>query len=357
VTAFQIISHVPDFQFYCGEHELELIDEIMKKQAVINCSFDSWYPRFKRLTIPSVVLKVPKVFIQYLLTDGVYLPETSQPHSRRANGSATEEESDDETEWDDEDDSNDPSSPGYKSKKLLESDEMKQFEQHISAVIADLGGTVFPKLTWSSPKDARWIAANNVLSCQSFYEICLLFKSSEFITHDITDPFQYCDDQNNEDYPEMTHILVLREWYAITPSGEFRVFIRDSRVIAISSRHQQYYAHILTDKIRIVDSIQSFYKRHIKNSYPDSSVVMDLYLPGQDRRPVLVDFNPYCETTDGLMFTWMELTDQKFPSNSEEGELLDGTIFRAITHEGKQWLKAYQSSFSDSLDLRSVANS
>lgn len=40
----------------------------------------------------------------------------------------------------------------------------------------------------SSSQDANWIALNSSLQCQSLSDIFLLFKSSDFITHDLTQP-------------------------------------------------------------------------------------------------------------------------------------------------------------------------
>lgn len=37
-------------------------------------------------------------------------------------------------------------------------------------------------------KDANWIALNSSLQCRSLSDIFLLFKSSDFITHDLTQP-------------------------------------------------------------------------------------------------------------------------------------------------------------------------
>lgn len=39
-----------------------------------------------------------------------------------------------------------------------------------------------------APQDANWIALNSSLQCQSLSDIFLLFKSSDFITYDLTQP-------------------------------------------------------------------------------------------------------------------------------------------------------------------------
>jgi len=55
-------------------------------------------------------------------------------------------------------------------------------------IIEDFDGAVFPKLNWSSPKDATWISTTGTLKCETVSEIFLLLKSSDYITHDLSQP-------------------------------------------------------------------------------------------------------------------------------------------------------------------------
>ncbi len=59
-------------------------------------------------------------------------------------------------------------------------------QEAISAAIKDLGGTVFPKLNWSAPRDAAWISHNASLRCATPGDVFLLLKSSEFVSHDLS---------------------------------------------------------------------------------------------------------------------------------------------------------------------------
>ena len=82
-----------------------------------------------------------------------------------------------------------------------------ELTQQISSAIESLGGSVLPKLNWSSPRvrcvcvrerdregpyiphhlqDATWISPGNSLRCTCPAEIFLLLKSSDFIAHDLT---------------------------------------------------------------------------------------------------------------------------------------------------------------------------
>jgi len=44
---------------------------------VLNCSFAQWYPIFKSVSFRSQVVKLPKDFVDYLVQDGVYLPDSN----------------------------------------------------------------------------------------------------------------------------------------------------------------------------------------------------------------------------------------------------------------------------------------
>ena len=52
-----------------------------------------------------------------------------------------------------------------------------------------MGGAVFPKLNWSSPKDAKWIMPGNTIKCQNVSDVYLLLNSSDHIGDDLDNPF------------------------------------------------------------------------------------------------------------------------------------------------------------------------
>ena len=102
--------------------------------------------------------------------------------------------------------------------------------------IKRLGGAVFPKLNWSAPADAAWISATNDLKCCSANDVYLLLKASDFITHDLTRPYEYAGGGIHNSY-----VLVLKQWKNITASMEFRCFVNSGCVVAIAQRSTNYY--------------------------------------------------------------------------------------------------------------------
>lgn len=76
-----------------------------------------------------------------------------------------------------------------------------RYQQHDSRT-TDL---VVPKLDWSAPKDATWISATNSMECRTPNDVYLL-KSSNFITHDLEQAFDGCEDIMS---PFVTAVIIL----------------------------------------------------------------------------------------------------------------------------------------------------
>uniref|UniRef100_A0A0K8RJR9 Uncharacterized protein n=1 Tax=Ixodes ricinus TaxID=34613 RepID=A0A0K8RJR9_IXORI len=272
----------------------------MLVQDVVSCSFSSWYADFKNATIPSICIPVTKEFVDYLLSDGIVLPGKVPASQSCAN------DSDDEVDW---------------SEADSESSEIPSFpdlEEKVSRAIERLGGRVFPKLNWSSPKDASWIATNNSLCCTSFSDVCLLLKSSDFVTHDLTQPFKACTDWHKD--TDTGHLfkyeLVLRKWVEIDPSTEFRCFVKDSVLIGISQRdYTHYYYHIQEQEANIVQDISTFFHECVKSKFVSSKYVFDVYRKRKDTVKLL-DINPFGVHTDALLFDWEELNSLEACENS-----------------------------------------
>uniref|UniRef100_A0A672QX31 Translation initiation factor eIF2 assembly protein n=1 Tax=Sinocyclocheilus grahami TaxID=75366 RepID=A0A672QX31_SINGR len=212
----------------------------MKKEQVVNCQFSVWYPLFKKHTIKSLVLPIPQNVIDYLLDDGTLV-------------------------WTDDETTTAVTAP-----------EFPEFKIRVQEAINVLGGCVFPKLNWSAPRDANWIALNSSLQCQSLCDIFLLFKSSDFITHDLTQPFLHCSDDSPD--PTINYELVLRKWSELIPGAEFRCFVKENKVIAISQRdYTQHYQHIAKQEDSISSAILEFFRDHIQYQFPDEDFVLDVY--------------------------------------------------------------------------------
>ena len=120
---------------------------------------------------------------------------------------------------------------------LLQTPKFPEFNVAISTAIARLGGAVFPKLNWSSPKvgitvcthvtetawcswcivheywvnwwcwqDAAWITLNGSLKCTCPREIYLLMKSSSFLGHDLVEPCVEANDKLLKFFLKLLHV-------------------------------------------------------------------------------------------------------------------------------------------------------
>ncbi|XP_064632361.1 translation initiation factor eIF2 assembly protein-like isoform X2 [Lineus longissimus] len=241
----------------------------------------------------SEIIPIPDDVVQYLLSDGIVLPRSAKHgctvKKERNQNDRWDIPDEDEIDWDsdEEDESKIPNFP--------------EFEKRVQRSIKKLGGKVFPKLNWSAPRDATWVAMNNSLMCKSLGDVLLLLKSSDFITHDLTIPFSDCD--NSSDFDDVAYELVLRQWHDIQPGMEFRCFVKNKTIIAISQRSSAYYPFIKSQEDELVEEILKFHDDIMKDKFPDSDYVFDTYRHGDDA-VCLIDINPYGATTDPLHFTW-----------------------------------------------------
>ena len=162
-----------------------------------------------------------------------------------------------------------------------EAPQFPELEEQVQQAIDHLGGSVFPKLNWSSPKDAAWIAVERNLKCRMFADIALLLKSSDFISHDLNHWDEYCEEKGCD----MSFELILRKWMHLNPAMEFRCFVKDNRLIgtifivclsleltiygtAISQRDvSNYYDHLPDVQEEICGSICAFFEEKIKNQF------------------------------------------------------------------------------------------
>ena len=212
----------------------------------------------------------------------------------------------------------------------------------IISTIVELDGSVVPKLNWSAPKDATWIAATNSMECQTPNDIYLLLKSSDFITHDLEQAFDGCSEdvedtpplqlsssssQQPESIkskgPSIPYYLVLRKTIpALITSLEFRCFVRRRRLLCICQRDLNHYAFLPSLLPTLKSLIQDFFEQKLQSTFPDENFVFDVYVPQANERGRvwLIDINPWAPRTDPLLFSWLELLTMPEPVSRTEAQ-------------------------------------
>ncbi|KAJ5622929.1 hypothetical protein N7490_011534 [Penicillium lividum] len=296
---------------------------------ILHCSYHDWHPRYRTLAPKSRVIPLTAEFITYLRADGIVLPpEPIRPRDDDdldTFSDSGEEAEDPSTEW---------------------ADIHKQIKDTISEF-----GKVTPKLNWSAPKDATFMAATNDTKCATPNDVYLLLKSSDFITHDLEHPFDDCVPDNTETtngeasetpavdslVPDVPYHLVLRKYANFNPSLEFRCFVRNRKLLCMCQRDLNHFDFLFEMRDMFRSRIQAFFDEKLRDTFPDPNFVFDVYVPAPHQRVWLVDINPWAQRTDPLLFSWLEILRMKDPIGFEEEEDdddLNGGFVRISLRDG-----------------------
>lgn len=200
-----------------------------------------------------------------------------------------------------------------------------------------------PKLNWSSPKDAAWISPHqNTVKCTTPNDIYLLLKSSNFITHDLDHAFDgTVATASFTNSASTSHsglgfqpVLVLRSFFNPQTSMEFRCFVKQRSLVAITPRDPNHYAFLKSIRPTIIARVKDLFDSKLRFTFPDGNFCFDVYLP--ETRPInfddsddgaddaedpgkkvgrarLIDINPWAPRTDTLLFGWEELLEIHVP--------------------------------------------
>ncbi|KAI8091326.1 D123-domain-containing protein [Gilbertella persicaria] len=246
------------------------------------------------------ILRLNQAFVDYLNEEGIYLPEDGQPVA------ASIEDYDSDPEFSNDAEDKTPHFP--------------QVEREIKEAIYEFDGAVFPKLNWTSPRDAAWISATQTLKCTSPFDVFLLLKSSDFINHDLNHAYEDCTDEQDK---QTEFDLVLRKWYDLQPSMEFRCFVKDQEIIGISQRDMNFYPFLLDIQQDIEQQVYQFFEGVIHDAFDSIHYVFDVYIQRSNNKVYLVDFNPFSPSTDALLYDWNELMSFDLDTTQPEIRLIE----------------------------------
>ncbi|KAI0078931.1 D123-domain-containing protein [Panus rudis PR-1116 ss-1] len=279
----------------------------LSPEAILAFQFSSWYPRFSHLSMKSTVIRpLSQEFKEYLDAEGVFLPEGSEDAPLQS--SLSDHEDDDEHEDDQEE-----------RRKFS----FPELDAKIREAVTKYGA-VFPKLNFSSPRDAAWmLPASSPLKCVSPADVYLLLKSSDYVLHDL-DPdrvFEETEPSSEADKAAYELELVLRKWYPVDHSRELRCFVRRETLIGITQRDPNYYDfwNERDTQEKVLEAIKSFWQQNIKGKWEATggNYVFDFLLTRDLTRGHIVDFNPYAPKTDPLLFTYEELLERLNEAGSQ----------------------------------------
>lgn len=276
------------------------------QNQINNCIFSSWYENYKSHVPKTRVIKpLPKEFIDYLLADGLHLPDE---------GAVQWDDASDNGDWDDDENEAEP----VEDPTVF----FKNLHNQINSTIDELGGKVTPKLNWSAPRDGTWISTTSDMKCVSATDIYMLLKASQYITHDLTEAYDLCHDKS-EEQKDQGFELVLRKWLDINKSVEFRCFVKDRQLVGVTQRDMNYYDFLEPLKPRLANTIKEFFDNTLKTSFLDSSFVFDVYIPRPFEKVWLIDINPWATKTDTHLFSWEQLANMNTTENNIDFRLVD----------------------------------
>lgn len=320
------------------------------RDHILHCSYDYWFPKYRTSCIRSRVIPLSRDFVSYIREDGIILADDERGNSNDSDSDDDWEPTAPSSEFpppprqpgdaDDSDSEDDDDTPA----RLPPNKRFPELHNAINAAIKTLGGAVAPKLNWSSPKDATWISRHpNTVKCTSANDIYILLKSSSFISHDLDHAFDDCVDDGvlassstttKPQYPaDFTPVLVLRSFFSPLPSLEFRCFVKNRTLIAITQRDLNYYAFLRNLRPAIIARCTELFNTKLRSTFPDSSFCFDVYIPeaayrseseSEDEdetsearsrlaRARLIDINPWAPRTDTILFGWDELLEAEVP--------------------------------------------
>ena len=301
-------------------------------EHLLNCSFERWYQTFRRVSPRSVIVPLPAAYVAYMLRDRVVLPLPTAEVPLRPTDPRVERpmewssHSSDDADWaaargDDDDDridgpegivdGDEEESDGDAAAAAAAHAGAEAFpvlEAQIDAALEKLGGSAFVKMNWSAPRDASWILGG--LECTSAGAVYLLLQSSDVLASDLTRALSQCADGGGglvDRRPDPV-VLVLRKWCKLLPSMVFRCFMRERRLVGVTQRVASNFYPFLPDRRDALRAeIGAFFEVSIVARFADPSVVFDVYVD-RDSKVHLLDFNPWCASTDPVLFSWAELT-------------------------------------------------
>src|SRR6478736_7956498 len=239
----------------------ELVFPPVTKDHIQNCSYDSWFPKYRSSCLKSRIIPLPPSFVEYLHEDGIVLAddddenqdEPEEEWHASSNTSARPQVKDPDSSDDEEDE----------PERLPPNQRFPETHNLIKEKIAELGGSVAPKLNWSSPKDAKWISPHqNTLKCTTPNDIYLLLKSSSFVSHDLDHAFDDCTPRPPT--KPYAPILVLRPFFTPHVALEFRCFVKHRTLIGITQRDLNHYAFLEQIRPQLWRKIKTFFREKLR---------------------------------------------------------------------------------------------
>lgn len=198
----------------------------------------------------------------------------------------------------------------------------------VGRAIAEFGGEAFVKLSTRSPKDAVTGCVNKRMEAHLTREMersdgtpngdSVAFVTASRHAFRVTSGEEAVDllAQSSRvmedlmkflDLPEdlgLPFNVIVREWSDMRPEMEFRVFVKNKQITAISQYcYYQYFPDLPAARENIRRQIFELWAR-IAHLVPQDHCVVDFVLLNGE--PVIIELNPFFGDTGACLFTWRD---------------------------------------------------
>ncbi|KAF0971912.1 hypothetical protein FDP41_009608 [Naegleria fowleri] len=98
--------------------------------------------------------------------------------------------------------------------------------------------------------------------------------------------------------------IIIREWVEIPIQHEFRSFVKNGKLTAISQYFDTcYFPELVLHASEIKEKLIDFFNTHIGSSIPMKDYICDFAI-SSDGKVYVVELNPFSSTTDACLFSW-----------------------------------------------------
>lgn len=132
--------------------------------------------------------------------------------------------------------------------------------------------------------------------------------------------------------------IVVRQWQDIDVDMEFRGFVCNSQLTALSQyNHLVYFPRLIEMRDDIVERVTRYFENEIEPLLTTAgfhSYVVDFALVGKDyKNVVVIELNPFLDTTDGCCFSWEK--ERHLLQGDDGADLIGGGGGESTNDDGK----------------------
>jgi hypothetical protein len=136
-----------------------------------------------------------------------------------------------------------------------------------------------------------------VLKMYSAMDVLETFCSSERVAQDMRIALEHPD--------RFSQNFIIRQWIDITPDMEFRGFVNNGKLNALSQyNYLVYYPHLVLSASELSEKIQAYHANviHPKLAHKFKEYIIDFAFA--DGRLWVIELNPFLPSTDAALFSW-----------------------------------------------------